>query len=358
MMISYAHKDEKLRQAFDEHLALLKKRRLIDVWQDRLIRPGGNWAADIDDGMRAAQIILMLVSPAFFASGYITGVELTLALKRQERGETALIPVILREGDYTGAPFSHLKELPIDGLAEGRSVTGRRWRNRDEAFRNVTEGIRREAETLRGRRLEDRTVNIYVAREKRKPSAAVRAEVRGIGETFGGVVADRRVLWVDDYPENNLIERAALTDLGVQIDTALSTHEGMTALRKRSYDLVISDWTRGRLQAREELSEGMRLLRQMRSSRIFTPLIFYSGQLPQRVFAKRRALAAAGGASGITADPKELFRWTIGELVRCSAFDANADFVETPLYDNDVEPTSPRSTRGKRSRKPRAESRP
>src|SRR4029453_16176699 len=177
MMISYAHKDEKLRQAFEEHLALLRRAKLIDVWQDRLIRPGSNWNADIHDGMKSAEIILMLVSPAFFASGYIYGVEVDLALKRQKHGETAVIPIILREGDYTGAPFSHLKELPIDGLAEGRSVTGRRWHNRDEAFRNVTEGIRREAETRRGKRLEDRTVGIYVARERREPSPAVRAEV-------------------------------------------------------------------------------------------------------------------------------------------------------------------------------------
>ena len=68
--ISYAHKDEPLRQALDDHLALLQSRHLIDAWHDRRIQPGGDWAMTIDSNLSRARLILLLVTPAFFASGY------------------------------------------------------------------------------------------------------------------------------------------------------------------------------------------------------------------------------------------------------------------------------------------------
>ncbi|MBS1179296.1 MAG: hypothetical protein H6R06_3708, partial [Proteobacteria bacterium] len=131
--ISYTHKDETLRLALDDHLALLKNRRLIDAWHDRRIEPGGDWAQAINANLSSARLILLLVTPAFFASDYCQSVELKCALDRQRDDEASVIPVIMKEGDYVGAPFSHLKELPTDGLAKGRSVTGKKWKNRDEA---------------------------------------------------------------------------------------------------------------------------------------------------------------------------------------------------------------------------------
>jgi hypothetical protein len=340
MMISYAHKDERLRIAFEDHLAILRNHKLVDIWNDRQIGAGGRWDTDIKGHVDDADIVLLLVSPAFFASKYITGVELTTALEREKQGEAAVIPVIVREGDYSGSPFSHLKELPTDGLAEGRSVTGKRWKNKDEAFRNVTEGLRREVERLWGKRLEQHAVKASVTKQNREPSREDREEIRSIGETFGGVVAGRRVLWVDDHPDNNIVERAALEVLGVTVETKTTTADGLRALRSGAFDLVLSDWVRGR-QQKNATSEGMRLLVEMRKARIFSPVIFYCGWLPNDQLAKRRSEVARAGGSGLTAAPRELLRWTIGELVRSAAFDPNAPFVETPLYAEDAADTAP-----------------
>jgi CheY-like chemotaxis protein len=331
MMISYAHKDEKLRVAFDDHLALLRNHKLVDVWQDRCIRAGGDWAHDIHKNIEKADIILLLVSPAFFGSRYITGIELKRALERAAEGTAVVIPIILKEGDYRNAPFAHLKELPTDGLAKGRAVNGRRWKNYDEAFRDVTEGIRDEVERLRGKRLEHHAVLASVAKQKREPSAEDRAEIRGLGESFGRIVAGRRVLWVDDHPEGNDLERAAIEQLRVRVDTATDTAKAIKALTGGSYDLVISDWTRGAAKRKAD-SEGLRLLKQMRKQRMFAPFIVYCGWLGPRELARRRKEIAEFGGSGLTAAPRELLRWSIGELVRAAAFDPQAEFVEAPLY--------------------------
>jgi CheY-like chemotaxis protein len=335
VMISYAHKDEKLRAAFDDHLALLQSRKLLESWHDRKIRAGGDFSRDIDAQLGQADLILLLVSPAFFSSSYITGIELTRALDRQKAGEASVIPVILREGDYDGAPFSHLKELPVDGLAPGRSVTGRYWKNRDEALRNVTEGLRKEVEALKGRRLEQHAVRISLAKQQREPSSDDRAEIRSIGEAFGHVVAGRRVLWVDDHPENNALEVAALEALDVRVRQVTSTSDALEVLQDEGTDLVISDWHRG-APPRGGDGEGMRLLRQMRRIGSHTPFIVYCGWLGKGELASRRARVSELGGSGLTATPRELLRWTVGELVRSAAFDPDGAFVEVPLYGADA----------------------
>lgn len=340
MMISYAHKDEKLRQAFDDHLAVLRNHKLVDAWHDRRIRPGGDWARDIDENIASADIILLLVSPAFFGSRYIMGIELKRALERAAEGTAVVIPIILKEGDYRKAPFAHLKELPTDGLAKGRAVNGRRWKNYDEAFRDIAEGIRDEVERLQGKRLEHHAALASVAKQNREPSAEDRAEIRGLGETFGRVVAGRRVLWVDDQPEGNALERTALEQLRVRVDTVTTTAGAVKALAGGSYDLVISDWTRGHPKRRTAESEGLRLLKQMRKQRVFAPFIVYCGWLSARELARRRREIAEFGGSGLTAAPRELLRWSIGELVRAAAFDPGAEFVEAPLYPEQQRPVS------------------
>jgi tetratricopeptide (TPR) repeat protein len=64
------------------------------------------------------------------------------ALERHDAGEARVIPVILRAVDWKGAPFGKLQCLPTDA----KPVTS--WPNRDEAFRNVAQGIRKAVEEL------------------------------------------------------------------------------------------------------------------------------------------------------------------------------------------------------------------
>ena len=86
--------------------------------------------------MEKADLILLLVSPAFLASDYCYDVETARALERHALGEARAIPVIVRPCDWASAPFADLQALPRDGQA----VTT--WANRDEAWLDVTRGLR------------------------------------------------------------------------------------------------------------------------------------------------------------------------------------------------------------------------
>src|SRR5262249_7997210 len=70
VFFSYSHKDEALRDALNTHLAILKRQKVISAWHDREIPAGTEWAAEIDERMNQAQVILLLISADFLASDY------------------------------------------------------------------------------------------------------------------------------------------------------------------------------------------------------------------------------------------------------------------------------------------------
>jgi len=136
VFLSYSHKDEDLCERLRTHLSLLQRLGHIDQWHDRRITAGAEWAGEIDEHLRSARVILLLISADFLASDYCYDIEAKLALDRHARGEAVVIPVILRPTDWTGAPFAKLQALPRDGKA----VT--LWANQDEAFALISRGIR------------------------------------------------------------------------------------------------------------------------------------------------------------------------------------------------------------------------
>ena len=146
VFISYAHKDERFRVALEPHLKLLHRRGLIAPWHDRLIKPGMEWKDMIDANLEQAKIILLLVSADFIASDYCWEIEMKRALERHEKGETRVIPVIIRDTSWSTAPFAKLQALPDNG----KSVD--KWKNKDSAWRNVADGIEKVAAELRKKR--------------------------------------------------------------------------------------------------------------------------------------------------------------------------------------------------------------
>lgn len=141
---SYAHEDEKLRDELEKHLANLKRQGVITGWYDRDISAGKEWESEIKNHLDSASVILLLVSPDFMNSNYCNDVEVKHAMERHDAGEARVIPVILRPVDWDGAPFSKLQSLPTDV----RPIT--LWLNQDEAFLDVTKGIRKALRELAG----------------------------------------------------------------------------------------------------------------------------------------------------------------------------------------------------------------
>jgi TIR domain/CHAT domain len=136
VFFSYSHQDEKMRDDLEKHLSLLKRQGIITGWHDRKISAGKEWSNEIDAHLNTAKVILLLISSAFIASDYCWDIEVKTAMQRHEAKEARVIPIILKPTDWKSAPFAKLQALPRDGKA----IT--KWGNRDEAFTNITQGIR------------------------------------------------------------------------------------------------------------------------------------------------------------------------------------------------------------------------
>ena len=136
ILFSYAREDEKLRDELEKYLSPLKNHGRITCWYDRCIGAGKNWSQEISSHLNTADIILLLVSADFLASNYCNTVEVKRALERHEKGQSRVIPVILRPVDWTGEIFAQLQALPCDATPVVE------WENLDAAFDNIVKGIK------------------------------------------------------------------------------------------------------------------------------------------------------------------------------------------------------------------------
>lgn len=148
LFVAYSHKDESLRGELEDHLSGLGRQELIDVWHDRRIDPGEDWSDKIGKHLEEADVILLLISPAFIASDYCYGVELKRALERHGQGSATVIPVILRPCDWKDLPLGKLQATPTDG----RPIT--MYPNQDQAFLEVTQAVKRALKLTRVGRIQ------------------------------------------------------------------------------------------------------------------------------------------------------------------------------------------------------------
>ncbi len=143
VFFSYSHKDEKFKDMLVKHLSTLKRQGVISGWHDRMIVPGSEWDREIDASLSSAEIILLMVSPDFLASDYCWGVEVQKAMQRHGAGEACVIPVVLRWADWSGEPFAKFQALPKNA----KPIAS--WRDRDEAFYDVVQGMKMTIASLR-----------------------------------------------------------------------------------------------------------------------------------------------------------------------------------------------------------------
>lgn len=137
---SYSHKDERYRKQLETHLAILRRRGLIEDWSDRKIAPGADWKEEINLNLEKAKIVLLLVSANFLASDYCYETEMIFALERH--GKTCIvIPIIIKPCSWRESHFAHLQAVPRDGIPVIN------WRIKEEAWMDVENGIRRAIES-------------------------------------------------------------------------------------------------------------------------------------------------------------------------------------------------------------------
>lgn len=119
------------------------------------------------------------------------------------------------------------------------------------------------------------------------------------------ILQGAQVLWVDDHPDYNVYERRILNSLGIFVDLAKTSAEGLSMLSQNKYDLVISDIKREGVGD----VDGFQFLDKMIEDGYDHKVIYYIGNLD-----KKRGVPPY--AFGITDRPDHLLHLIFDALER------------------------------------------
>ncbi len=116
VFISYSHQDEKWKDHLMVHLGIFKRQKLLDVWEDRRIKPGEDWAWEIRKALSRAGVAVLLISANFLDSDFIFREEIPTLIEKQRKDGLKVIPVIVKPCAWKAVPWlSSMQVVPKDG---------------------------------------------------------------------------------------------------------------------------------------------------------------------------------------------------------------------------------------------------
>jgi hypothetical protein len=133
----YSHEDEAVRDELDRRLEALKKGGMLETFHDRRIGPGRDWDGEIEQELRDADVVVLLVSPGFFSSDYCRRVEIPAALEQQASGVARVIPIVIKACNFEKTEIATLQALPKGGKPLSA------WDNPEQAWADIEAGILR-----------------------------------------------------------------------------------------------------------------------------------------------------------------------------------------------------------------------
>jgi hypothetical protein len=301
-----------LRGALELGIRVVTGDKNFEIFQDiEGIELGQQWQKRLAEELSGdARFLIPIITPLFFSSNFCRDELGKFIDYEKTTGRDDLILPIY----FITTPFLEKTDQPnTDPLALEISKRQRRdWRKQAELPINGVQA-RREIRNLSEQiaKAIDRTGQIDIplspALERirdnqfRDNSEIIQAQAGAERDR----AATRVVLWVDDRPDNNIYERAAMEKYNVRFLLAKSTDEALAKLPDTRFDAIISDMGRP-----PDPRAGYTLLEAVRSSGNQTPFFIYAGsRAPEHVVEALRR-----GAQGTTNIAEELIEMVINTL--------------------------------------------
>lgn len=139
LFVSYNHKDEVFKDYVVSHLGVAKKQGLLNIWDDRRIKGGGDWQKKIKTALAEAKVAILLVSRHSLTSDFILNDEVSTMLRRRDQEDLVIYPIIIRACDWDAVDWLKAMNLrPTDGKPLARFSLDRR----DEVMAGISKEIR------------------------------------------------------------------------------------------------------------------------------------------------------------------------------------------------------------------------
>jgi TIR domain len=139
---SYSDEDRRVQEQLEKHVKSLERVGSVLYWDKHKITAGQERRREIDDQIKSASIILLLISSNFISSDDCYASDLVNALNRQHDDGIAVIPILVKPCTWDELAFSHLQVLPRNRLPVSL------WKSRDLAFTHIVEEIKIVVEEL------------------------------------------------------------------------------------------------------------------------------------------------------------------------------------------------------------------
>lgn len=298
-----------LRQFLELGVKVVTGQRDFNIFQDKDgIEFGQQWQQRLDQAIASTRFLIPIVTPLFFQSDACRDELEKFSQHEKALGRDDLILPVY----FVTAPVLEKPDLLRDD-ALAREISKRQrydWRSKADLPINDPQ-IRRAVREL------SEKIASAIARTAPATNEGLRSRADGVAAPIAshdeGVrdsafrkaaeaienkeplrksqKGQRRVLWVDDRPDNNIFERRAMQSYNIDFELAESTGEALAKLRTNRFDAIISDMGRP-----PDMQAGYTLLDALRSSGDLTPFLIYAGSDSP----KHLRLALSKGAQGST----------------------------------------------------------
>jgi CheY-like chemotaxis protein len=289
-----------LRKFLELGVQVITGQRSFKIFQDvDGIEFGEQWQQRLDQQIRSTSFLVPIVTPLFFQSDACRGELEKFIVHEQEQGRNDLILPVY----YVTVPILENQDLLRDDQLAAVIASRQRYDWRSKADLPVTDpqvkaAVRQLSEKIAAALARTPTPPTGLTNsqtsigEKAKASAFARASEsveRAEPEKKAG--KRKKVLWVDDRPDNNIHERRAMAAYNIDFELAESTGEALAKLGKMKFDAIISDMGRP-----PDPEAGYTLLNALRNSGNLTPFFIYAGSNSE----EHLRLALSKGAQGST----------------------------------------------------------
>lgn len=306
VFISYKHEDSD----FAEILRNRVEKAGFKTWVDTDGLPAGeDWRAEIDQAIKGAFALIVIMTPEAKASEYVT-YEWSFAWGAQVK----VIPVLLKHTPLLHPRLEALQYLDFSNFAT------RPWdkliaRLKDTADSDSSLGILQSQNILLSNIIS--AASYLVAAEagtqnkvQTTSPLSVAEKIKEIAKSINWLITPKASeqlsgawsLWVDDVPTNNSYVRQALEELGIRIAISTSTEDALQKVHLRDYKVIISDNGRP-----PDPNAGYTLLEKLKEEHINTPFIIYSSRRGSKDIAEdRNRKSGIFGASNSSQELVEL----------------------------------------------------